>query len=103
MQKDKMIDLGLNYAEAAHGVQTAKALELGELNLPGYPREEDKAKYTPKHMRTGIDLEKAETMGLVALLVDKGVFTMEEYLEYVRIGVNNELAWEQSRHGRTLR
>lgn len=72
-------DLGLSYEAAAHGVQTAVAHRD---NVDGYD----------KHLRTGIDLSKAEQFGLACLLIDKGVFTNEEYIEYMRLGVNTELA-----------
>lgn len=55
------------YARAAHKVQTALAFMHGD------PR------FEPKHMRTGIDMTKSDAGGLAKLLIDKGVFTMEEY------------------------
>ena len=56
------------YERAAHRVQTAIAA------VPGHPNQ------TPKHMRTGIDMSKSDLAGLAKLLIDKGVFTLEEYL-----------------------
>lgn len=87
MKKDEMKDLGLSYEQAAHGVQTAKALDLQMGN----------SLFNPKHLRVGIDMSKADMMGLVSLLIDKGVFTLEEYLEYIRLSANQELANEESR------
>lgn len=76
---DKIKDLGLSYEAAAHGVQTAIANRDG---VDGYA----------KHLRTGIDMSKADQFGLACLLIDKGIITDEEYLEYMRLGMNTELA-----------
>lgn len=56
------------YERAAHRVQTAIAA------VPSHPNQ------TPKHMRTGIDMSKSDLAGLSKLLMDKGLFTLEEYL-----------------------
>jgi hypothetical protein len=94
MKKGMMKDLGLSYVEAAHGVQTAMALEQSQGGKS----------LTPKHLRTGLNLRAADTLGLVCLLMDKGVFTEEEYLEYIRLSANHEVALEEARHpGMTLR
>ena len=93
MQKDLFTDLGLSYYDAAHGVQSVKAFELNGAE------ETHKRKYEIKHIRTGIDMTKAEMFGLATLLMDKGVFTPEEYAEYLRLAMNTELAREQELHG----
>lgn len=56
------------YSIAAHRVQTALAFMDGDSRM------------TPKHMRTGIDMTKSDMGGLANLLIQKGVFTLEEYL-----------------------
>lgn len=76
---DKIKDLGLSYEAAAHGVQSAVSFRDA---VDGYS----------KHLRTGIDLSKAEQFGLACLLIDKGIITEEEYVEYMRLGVNTEVA-----------
>lgn len=73
-------DLGLGYEEAAHGLQSAIVFDPDDQDLQ------------PKHMRVGIDMQKADTMGLVTLLIEKGVFTLEEYVEHMRLAANTELA-----------
>lgn len=92
MAKIEMEDLGMSYEAAAHGIQTVKAMELSS----GDPNAI--SKFTPKHMRTGIDLTKAEMAGFAALLINKGVITLEEYQEAMRLGVNNELALEHKHY-----
>lgn len=71
------------YAAALHAVQSGikwtmdlDALDRAAGRKPAY--EEDAT--SPKHLRVGIDSLKAEQGGLVRLLVDRGVFTMEEYV-----------------------
>lgn len=82
-------DLGLSYEEAAHGVQTSIAFDM-----------ENGGKATqPKHMRTGVDLSKSDQMGLARLLIDKGIFGIEEYMEYMRLAANDELAMREKEHG----
>lgn len=88
MPQWKPTDLGLTYEQAAHGVQTAIAHDM---NLGRKATE-------PKHMRVGIDMQKAETAGLVSLLIAKGVFTMDEYLEAMRLAANSELAMREAEH-----
>lgn len=75
-------DLGLSYLEAAHGVQSAIAQSMAEGS-----RETE-----PKHLRVGVDLSKSDTYGLATLLMQKGVFTQEEYVEHMRLAANTELA-----------
>jgi hypothetical protein len=57
------------YAAAAHRVQTAIAA------VPDHPNQ------TPKHLRVGVDMSKSDQAGLAKLLIDKGVFTMAEYIK----------------------
>jgi len=45
-----------------------------------------------EHHRVGIDAQKAEMAGLVRLLIDKGILTLEEYLVSIRLAMNEELA-----------
>jgi hypothetical protein len=79
----KKSDLGLSYVDAAHGVQSATQWAQAKL-----PSDYDHN----KHNRVGIDLSKSDQMGLAALLVDKGLFTWDEYREYMRLAVNKELS-----------
>jgi len=77
-----MKDLGLSYEEALHGVQSAVKYELENGGLD--------AEFA-KHLRVGIDARASDARGLVELLIAKGVFTGEEYVEYVRLAMNEEL------------
>lgn len=90
-----MRDLGLTYEEALHGVQSALKLEMTATT--------DLKRVQPKHMRVGIDMSKADARGLAELLIDKGIFTLDEYREYMRLAANEELAYEQDRLGGIFR
>src|SRR6478609_5667341 len=59
------------YLKQAHRVQTAIAMNP------------NKTAMEPKHMRTGIDMSKADMAGLVTLLISKGILTREEYAEAI--------------------
>lgn len=72
-------DLGLSYEQATHGVQTSLAFGFFDRSME------------PKHIRTGVDMSKSDMLGLVCLLIDKGLFTSEEYIEYTRLAANNEV------------
>lgn len=91
-QRDKLKDLGLTYDQAMHGVQTDIAFRMSR-----------GAKTTePKHVRVGVDMSKADMLGLVTLLIDKGVFTLDEYVEAVRLSANNEVAMRDAELEREL-
>jgi hypothetical protein len=45
-----------------------------------------------KHLRVGVDMRAADARGLAELLIAKGVFTRDEYIEHMRLAANEELA-----------
>lgn len=61
------------YLDAAHAMQTGVAFTMQQ-----DPKDTD-----PKHLRVGINSALVETGAIVALLVDKGVTTYEEYFKYL--------------------
>jgi hypothetical protein len=71
----------LSYTEAAHGIQTGIAWEL----------ERGSQSATPKHLRVGVNLAMSDHAGLVRLLIEKGIFTEEEYLKAITDEANREL------------
>lgn len=87
--EDKRRDLGLPYPAALHGIQTAikYEMETGQSD-----------KTSPKHLRVGVDSGFINDAALAFLLIEKGVITMEEYAESVRIQANEELAAYQAAH-----
>jgi hypothetical protein len=74
----KLAQLIERYERAAHRVQTALAFMPDHDNMK------------PKHLRTGIDMSKSDMAGLATLLVEKGVFTKEEYIEAVTTSAEAE-------------
>lgn len=82
------VDLGLNYEQAAHGVQTAIAYDI----------ERGGTAATPKHLRVGVDMSKSDMFGLAMLLIQKGIITQEEYVENMRLAANTELAMREEKH-----
>lgn len=88
-----MRDLGLSYEEAMHGVQSAVRYEMTAKGLPDSGPIVDML----KHLRVGVDARASDTLGLVELLISKGVFTGQEYIEQMRLAANEELArYEES-------
>lgn len=45
---------------------------------------------TPKHLRTGINAAMADLAGLATLLIEKGVFTREEYTKAIADSMERE-------------
>ena len=43
-----------------------------------------------KHLRTGIDLSKSDACGLARLLIAKGIFTEQEYVDAITQSVKEE-------------
>ncbi len=83
-----MRDLGLSYEAALHGVQSAVKYEM-EHDAHGSTRPllDDL-----KHLRVGIDARASDAAGLGGLLIKKGIITLEEYNEAMRLAMNEELA-----------
>jgi hypothetical protein len=90
-------ELQRRYFSAAHSIQSAIAFLIGRDELEGV--QPDSRSTSPKHMRVGIDMTKAEMGGLVALLIEKGVITLDEYEEAITRGLERE----QKRYAATAR
>jgi len=70
------------YQAAAHGMQSGVALEE---NYNGAPT-------SGKHLRIGVNASLSDQAGLVALLIEKGVFTREEYMLAITLSMEEERA-----------
>lgn len=77
----------LSYIDAAHGVQAGVSLFM----------ERDPALVSPKHLRVGVDSCMVNDAALARLLIKKGLFTAEEYMEEVRLEMNRELDRSEAR------
>lgn len=69
------------YYAAAHAMQTAVALTM----------ERDGAETSPKHLRVGVNVALRDLGSLVALLVEKGVITPDEYQKAIADGMEEEV------------
>lgn len=66
---EELKDIYTLYEQLGHAIQTGIAFLM----------EHDPTFVAPKHLRTGLDMRAADHGALVALLIDKGVFTEKEY------------------------
>lgn len=69
------------YRAAAHAMQTCVLYKMH--NHP--------AETSPKHLRTGINSAMVDSSALATLLIAKGIFTEEEYIEAVADAMEREL------------
>lgn len=85
------------YEKLAHAVQSGVAYtlaidhpEVEDINKDDNLREH-------KHLRTGIDTSKADLGALVSLLIEKGLFTEDEYIDsLVMYMLNEKRRYEES-------
>lgn len=70
------------YRAAGHAMQTGVAYQIN--------MEPEKEGVTPKHLRVGINAAMADQAGLVTLLIEKGIFTREEYVKAVADSMEEE-------------
>ena len=61
------------YTDAAHGMQSGVAMMMNR----------DPSETQPKHLRVGVNAAMSDQGGLVKLLIAKGLFTEEEYVEAI--------------------
>ena len=80
-------DLVARYAAEMHEMQTGVAVEHGHGSQDG----------TPKHLRVGINSALINDAALARLLIEKGVFTEDEYTEAVALEAEAEAKRYQDR------
>lgn len=74
------------YARLCHAIQTGLAY-MQSSSSPAF-----KSIFEPKHLRVGIDLRALENAAIVGLLVEKGVFTVEEFQSALLTEMAKEVA-----------
>lgn len=74
------------YEAAAHAVQSGVAMEMNYNDAA-----------SPKHLRTGLDMRASDHEGLVTLLMEKGIFTMDEYMKAMADAAEREKARYEAR------
>jgi hypothetical protein len=67
----------------AHAMQSGVAMEIELRGL-------DDAAASPKHLRVGVNTAMADHAGLVRLLVEKGMFTEQEYMDAIAKSMKEE-------------
>lgn len=71
------------YNAAVHAMQSAVAYKLA--------KGESASEFTPKHLRVGVNSAMVQHDALVHALVDKGLFTHEEYAKHVADAMEREV------------
>lgn len=75
LSDDEKAALLLRYQAALHSIQSAIAYDISRSNV-----RDGATRNVLKHHRVGIDEGKSTAGGLATLLIEKGVFTQDEYL-----------------------
>jgi hypothetical protein len=73
------------YVEACHAMQSGVALKM-QFN----PKDT-----SPKHLRVGVNSAMIDSAALATLLIKKGIFTEEEYVEALADKMEEEVALYQ--------
>lgn len=68
------------YAAAAHAMQSGVAAKMAF----------DPAETTPKHLRVGVNSSMISDKAIAELLIAKGIFTREEFLEALASAMEDE-------------
>ena len=65
------------YLAACHAMQSGVMYEMGHPLVPGL----DDSATSPKQLRVGVNFALVSNGALVALLIQKGIFTEDEYIK----------------------
>ena len=68
------------YLAAAHAMQSGVAMKMNY----------EPSETTPKHLRVGVNSAMADHSALARLLIAKGLFTEDEYLQALTLGMEQE-------------
>lgn len=79
----------MTYHEAVHAVQSG-VLQMQHVEAQ-QGKGENESSTGGKHLRTGLNLAMCDHAALVGLLIHKGLFTQEEYIEAIRIAAIDEV------------
>lgn len=77
------------YFHAAHAMQTGVALWMN--------MEPGESETTPKHLRVGVNSSMVSDAALTKLLIEKGIFTQEEFMKALADQMELEVAMYESR------
>lgn len=80
-------DKWMEYRRLAHALQSGVAMTMNY----------DSKDTEPKHLRTGLNLALVHDDAVVRLLIAKGIFTEEEYVDSINAALQEEVTrYEQS-------
>jgi hypothetical protein len=79
-QPEPLSEAAIRYQAAGHAIQSGVLFD----------QQTGSDSSSPKHLRTGIDLRAADQAGLANLLIAKGVFTRQEYVEAMADAAEDE-------------
>lgn len=91
--KAKWEDLGLTYEQACHAMQSGVRLEMEK---EGIDTSSPTGRFL-KHLRVGVNSCLVEASVVPSILIEKGLITEQEYLEKLRLIMNQEVANFQRR------
>lgn len=80
------------YQALLHAIQTGVGWDILEENPDCFDVNANPNLRYHKHLRVGIDSAKVEHGALAALLIEKGVFTEDEYMDALIKGMEDEKA-----------
>ncbi len=78
----RLIELKLEYDALLHAMQSGVNYSMHNVGAKSVE---------PKHLRVGINSAMVEAAAIVDFLVDKGIFTYEEYYEYLNAFMKREV------------
>lgn len=76
-----MADKNMTYEQALHAMQSGVAMEMNNTSKDT----------EPKHLRVGINSAMINDAALIRLLIKKGLISMDEYLEEIRLETIREV------------
>ena len=89
-----MTDFNDRYAALAHALQTgvAHTIELDEKDVKSGKISWTQPGHSQKMLRTGVNMAMIETGAIVRILIEKDVFTLEEYQAHLARMMEEEIA-----------
>lgn len=89
MTKTMPAHLRERYENAVHRVQSVIAFRMAKA-VPHISANPSNVQRALKHIRVGVDSSFSSQKALTELLIAKGVFTMDEYVEAITVAMEQE-------------
>ena len=91
-EEERLLEHTVRYQKACHAMQSGVAMEM---QIGGRAHE-------PKHLRVGVNSAMVEGSALVQLLIEKGLFTKEEWARALAVSMENEVRSYEARLSQSL-